>query len=85
VKEIGSMLNEPKNAALLGAECELPADFPIRRGVIYDGPTGKTGNLFGLGLCARDCVRGRSQAGDRRPTSVQSHCSRSCEKKTTRS
>ena len=38
LKEIGSRLNEPKNAALLGPECELrlPADFPIRRGAIYD-------------------------------------------------
>ena len=30
LKEIGSMLNEPKNAALLGQACELPVDFPIR-------------------------------------------------------
>ena len=50
LKEIGSRLNEPKNAALLGPECELPADFPIRRGAIYDGPMGKNGNLIGYGI-----------------------------------
>jgi hypothetical protein len=50
LKEIGSTLNEPKNAALLGTECELPADFSIRRGAIYDGPTGKTMNLVGHGI-----------------------------------
>jgi hypothetical protein len=50
LKEIGSRLNEPKNAALLGPECELPADFPIRRGAIYDGPMGKSGSLIGYGI-----------------------------------
>ena len=50
LKEIGSMLNEPKNAVLLGPECELPDDFPIRRGAIYDGPMGKAGNLIGYGI-----------------------------------
>jgi hypothetical protein len=42
--------NEPKNAALLGPECELPDDFPIRRGAIYDGPMGRAGNLVGYGI-----------------------------------
>ena len=50
LKETGSMLNEHKNAALLGPECELPADFPIRRGAIYDGPMGKTGNFVRYGI-----------------------------------
>ncbi len=50
LKTIGSMLNEPKNAALLGPECELPEDFPIRRGAIYDGPMGKSGALVGYGI-----------------------------------
>ena len=44
------MLNEPKNAALLGQACELPVDFPIRRGAIYDGLMGKSGNLVGYGI-----------------------------------
>ena len=50
LKGIGSRLNEPKNAVLLGPECELPAEFPIRRGAIYDGPMGKSGNLVGYGI-----------------------------------
>ncbi len=35
---------------LLGPECELPAEFPITRGAIYDGPMGKSGNLVGYGI-----------------------------------
>jgi len=50
LKRIGSRLNEPKNAVLLGPECELPTGFPIRRGAIYDGPMGKSGNLVGYGI-----------------------------------
>jgi hypothetical protein len=50
LKGIGSRLNEPKNAVLLGPECELPEEFPIRRGAIYDGPMGKSGNLVGYGI-----------------------------------
>ena len=50
LKEIGGTLNEAKGAALLGATCELPADFPVPRGVIYDGPGGKTGNIVGYGI-----------------------------------
>jgi len=29
LKAIGGKLNEDKSAALLGARCELPADFPV--------------------------------------------------------
>ena len=43
--KIGGLLNEVKNAALLGATCELPPNFPVKRGAIYDGPDGTTGNL----------------------------------------
>ncbi len=50
LKAIGGKLNEDKSAALLGAKCELPADFPVPRGVIYDGPGGKTGNIVGYGI-----------------------------------
>ena len=50
LKAIGGTLNEAKSAALLGATCELPADFPVPRGVIYDGPGGKTGNIVGYGI-----------------------------------
>ena len=46
LKAIGGSLNEDKSAALLGARCELPEDFPVptrrgvHRGTIYDsGPT----------------------------------------------
>ena len=35
---------------LLGARCELPEDFPVPRGAIYDGPGGKTGNIVGYGI-----------------------------------
>ena len=47
LKAIGGSLNEDKSAALLGARCELLADFPVPRGAIYDGPGGKTGNIVG--------------------------------------
>ena len=50
LKAIGGKLNEDKSAALLGARCELPADFPVPRGAIYDGPGGKTGNIVGYGI-----------------------------------
>ena len=48
--KIGGSLNEVKNAALLGATCELPPNFPVKRGAIYDGPDGTTGNLVGYGI-----------------------------------
>jgi hypothetical protein len=47
LEAIGGKLNEDKSAALLGARCELPADFPVPRGALYDGPGGKTGNIVG--------------------------------------
>ena len=53
LKEIGGSLNEAKSAVLLGATCELPANFPVPRGAIYaiyDGPGGKTGKLVGYGI-----------------------------------
>jgi hypothetical protein len=50
LKGIGSRLNEPKNAVLLGPACDLPDEFPIRRGAIYDGPMGKSGSLVGHGI-----------------------------------
>jgi len=50
LKAIGGSLNDAKSAALLGATCELPEDFPVPRGAIYDGPGGKTGNLVGYGI-----------------------------------
>ncbi len=50
LKGIGSRLNEPKNAVLLGPECDLPDELPIRRGAIYDGPMGKSGSLVGYGI-----------------------------------
>ena len=37
-----------------GPTCELPANFPVPRGAIYDGPGGKTGKLVGYGIV---CVR----------------------------
>ena len=30
--------------------CELPPDFPVPRGAIYDGPGGKSGKLVGYGI-----------------------------------
>ena len=50
LKKIGGSINEAKNAALLGATCELPSDFLVKRGAIYDGPGGTTGNLVGYGI-----------------------------------
>ena len=50
LKAVGGSLNEAKSAVLLGATCELPPDFPVPRGVIYDGPGGKTGNIVGYGI-----------------------------------
>ena len=50
LKAVGGSLNEAKSAVLLGATCKLPADFPVPRGVIYDGPGGKTGNIVGYGI-----------------------------------
>jgi hypothetical protein len=45
-RRIGGSLNK----ALHGAECELPADFQVKRGAIFDGAGGAqraTGNLVG--------------------------------------
>ena len=50
LKKVGGSINEAKSAALLGATCELPSDFPVERGAIYDGPGGTTGNLVGYGI-----------------------------------
>jgi hypothetical protein len=50
LKEMGGSINEAKNAALLGATCKLPDDFPVGRGAIYDGPGGTTGNHVGYGI-----------------------------------
>jgi hypothetical protein len=50
LRAIGGKLNEDKSKALLGAICELPTDFPVPRGVIYDGPGGKAGNIVGYGI-----------------------------------
>jgi hypothetical protein len=50
LKAVGGSLNEAKSAVLLGATCKLPPDFPVPRGVIYDGPGGKTGNIVGYGI-----------------------------------
>jgi hypothetical protein len=55
-EKIGGSINEAKNAALLGATCELPSDSPVTRGAIYDRDGlghrdgGTTGNLVGHGV-----------------------------------
>ena len=48
---VGAELQRPKSAALLGATCVLPADFPVPVGVIkHGGPGPQHGQVIGHGI-----------------------------------
>ena len=48
---VGAELQRPKSAALLGATCVLPTDFPVPVGVIkHDGPGPQHGQVIGHGI-----------------------------------
>ena len=51
IAEVGAELQRPKSAALLGATCALPADFPVPVGVLrHTGPVPQHGQVIGYGI-----------------------------------
>ena len=51
IAEVGAELQRPKSAALLGAACVLPADFPVPVGVLrHTGPVPQHGQVIGYGI-----------------------------------
>ena len=48
IAEVGAELQRPKSAALLGATCALPADFPVPLGALqHTGPVPQRGQVIG--------------------------------------
>ena len=51
IAEVGAELQRPKSAALLGATCALPADFPVPLGALqHTGPVPQRGQVIGYGI-----------------------------------